>query len=300
MRRRRAVAVLLAAATVAGAVAGCTAAGGETADINIVASTDVYAAIAQRLVAGLPPGRIGVTSIIGDPSIDPHSYEASPRNELAVSRADLIVENGGGYDDFVDALREAAGADATVINAVALSGHAHDADLNEHVWYDLQTVERVARHITAFLLVRDRADASILRSNASAFAGQLQGLEAAQARIRAVHDGAGVAITEPVPLYLLRACGLVDRTPAEFSHAIEDGTDASPRVMQTTLDLFSEHQVQVLVYNEQTAGPQTDQVINAAKDNGVPVVAVTETLPESISYVEWMRGILNDIAAALA
>jgi zinc/manganese transport system substrate-binding protein len=291
----------LVAAAVLGASAGCSPAAGESADIQIVTSTDVYAAIAQRLVAGLPPGRVAVTAIIGDPAIDPHEYEASARNELAISRADLIVENGGGYDDFVDELRRAAGASAPVINAVDVFAHAANVDIeNEHVWYDLPNVERVARRITAFLLGHDKADAPVLRRNARAFAGALHRLEAAEARIRAAHAGAGVAITEPVPAYLLIACGLVNHTPDEFSHAIEEGTDASPRVLQDTLDLFSQHRVRLLVYNAQTAGPQTDQVINAATENHVPVVPVTETLPASVSYVHWMRSILQDIAGALS
>ena len=300
MTGRHRIAVLLAAAAISGTLAGCSAAGGESADISIVASTDVYAAVAHRLVAGLPAGRVGVGSIIGDPSIDPHEYEASPRNELSISRADLIIENGGGYDGFVDTLRRAAGADAPVINAVALSGHAHDAELNEHVWYDLPTVAKVARRITGFLVAHDRPDATLLRRNAAAFARALQRLEATEAHLRSAHGGAGVAITEPVPLYMLQACGLVNRTPAAFSQAVEEATDASPRVEQAVLNLFSEHQVRLLVYNAQTAGPQTDQVIGVAKDNGVPVVAVTETLPGSVGYLPWMSGILHDIAAALA
>ena len=299
MSGRRRVAALLAAAAITGTLTGCSAAAGESADIEIVASTDVYAAIAEQLALGLPPGRVGVSAIIGDPSIDPHSYEASARNELSIARADLIIENGGGYDDFVDMLRDAAGADAPVINAVSLSGHAQDAELNEHVWYDFPTVERVARRITAFLLGHDKVDATIVRRNAVRFATDLRRLEATEARTRRLHSGEGVAITEPVPAYLLASCGLVNRTPVEFSKAIEDGTDASPRVLQDTLDLFAAHQVKLLVYNEQTAGPQTDQLISTAKANGVPVVAVTETLPGSISYLHWMRGILHDVAAAL-
>lgn len=300
MSRRPQLAVLVAVATMAGSVAGCTAAAGESADVNLVASTDVYASIADQLTVGLRPGRVGVTSIIGDPSIDPHEYEASARNELSVSRAELIIENGGGYDDFVDTLRRASGADAPVINAVALSGHADEADLNEHVWFDFPTVERVARRITSFLLAHDKTDAQTLRRNAHTFAVQVRHLEATEAQIRAKHAGDGVAITEPVPLYLLEACGLVNQTPTEFSNAIEEGTDASPRVLQDTLDLFTTHHVKLLVYNAQTAGPQTDQMIGAAKDNQVPVVAVTETLPESITYVQWMRGILHEVAAALS
>jgi zinc/manganese transport system substrate-binding protein len=301
MAGRRRWAASLAAAALAGSLAACSAAAGDSADIQNVASTDVYAAIAERLAAGLPPGRVAVSALIGDPSVDPHSYEASARNELAISRADLIIENGGGYDDFVDALRDAAGADAPVIDAVALAGRAHNVDiLNEHVWYDFPTVALVARRITAFLLGRDRADAPILRRNAAAFAAGMQRLAAAEAQIRTAHAGAGVAMTEPVPLYLLHACGLVVRTPAEFSKAIEDGTDASPRVLRDTLDLVTTHQVKLVVYNAQTAGSQTDQLIDAAKDSDVPVVAVTETLPESIGYVQWMRGILRDVAAWLA
>ena len=298
MSKRRGIAVLIAVATTAGAIAGCTAAAGESADIDIVASTDVYASIAERLAVGLPPGRVGVTSIIGDPSIDPHEYEASARNELSISRAELIIENGGGYDDFVDTLRRASGSDAPVIDAVALSGHAQDAELNEHVWFDFPTIERVARRITAFLLAHDRADAQILRRNAAAFARAVQRLEATEAK----HRGAsvGVAVTELLPVYLLQACGFVNLTPPEFSNAIEEGTDASPRVLQATLDLFPTHAVALLVYNEQTAGPQTDQVIAAAKENGISAVGVTETLPANLNYLQWMRGILQDVVAGLS
>jgi zinc/manganese transport system substrate-binding protein len=181
-----------------------------------------------------------------------------------------------------------------------LSGHSHDAELNEHVWYDLATVRRVAQRVTAFLLARDPRDARVLRRNAAAFAAGVRRLDGAAARIRARHGGEGVAITEPVPLYLLQSCGLVNRTPPEFSQAIEEGTDASPRLLQATLDLFGAHQVRLLVDNEQTAGPQTDDVIAAARSAGVPVIGVTETLPADVDYLSWMDGILHDIAAALS
>ena len=38
-----------------------------------------------------------------------------------MQRADLIIENGGGYDAFVDALIEASGSTAPVITAVEFS-----------------------------------------------------------------------------------------------------------------------------------------------------------------------------------
>lgn len=298
--RRRLAVLLLAALGAGGGLASCSSAGGADADISVVASTNVYASVAEQLVRGLPPGRVAVTAILADPALDPHEYEASARNELAVSRADLLLENGGGYDDFVQTLARAAGVRPPTIDAVQVSAHRDDADLNEHVWYDLPTVGSVAQQVTAFLLAHDRRDAAVLRRNAAEFAAGLRRLESAAARLHGQHEGAGVAITEPVPLYLLRACGLVNRTPPEFSNAIEQGTDASPRVLQATLELFRAHRVQLLVYNEQTAGPQTDEVLAAARSSGVPVVGVTETLPAQLTYLSWMGGILRQISAALA
>ena len=300
MQRGRRIAACAALASAA-VLSGCASTGAATsAGISIVTSTNVYGSIAQLLINGIPATRVSVTSILSDPSIDPHEYEASARNELAISQADLIVDNGGGYDDFMDTLRNAAGSQAPVINAVQLSGHANDPDLNEHVWYDLATVRRVAEKITAFLLSRDRKDATILRRDAASFAGALSRLAAIAAHIAAAHRGTGVAITEPVPLYLLQACGLVNHTPAEFSKAIEDGTDASPRVLQDTLSVFSTHQVKLLVYNAQTAGPQTDQVIAAARQYGIAVIGVTETLPPKLTYPGWLAGILRQIDQALS
>jgi zinc/manganese transport system substrate-binding protein len=295
----RSVAVLVAAVAAAGPLTACGSTGGASADISIVASTNVYASIAETLVRGLPPGRVAVTSILSDPSLDPHSYEASARNELALSRADLVLENGGGYDGFVQTLEDAAGVSPVTIDAVRLSGHADDAELNEHVWYDLPTMARVVARIENFFATTHPDAARVVSRNARTFLAGLRALEAAETDLEAQHGGTGVAITEAVPLYLLQACGLVNRTPAEFSQAVEEGTDASPRVLETMLDLFREHQVRLLVYNEQTGGPQTDQVIDAARANGVPVVAVTETLPAHTDYLSWMRALLGEITAAL-
>jgi zinc/manganese transport system substrate-binding protein len=280
------------------------ACGGSTAapagTISIVTSTSVYGDIVAQLAGPLAADKIRITSLISDPSTDPHSYEASTRTELAISRADLIVENGGGYDDFVDTLRSAAGADAPVVNVVDLSGFdSADGGLNEHVWYDFPTIEKFAKRISRFLIAHDRADAAAFRHNARSFLTRLGELEAIAARIKRMHEGDGVAITEPVPLYLLQACGLVNRTPAAFSRSVEDDTDVAPRVLQDTLALFSAHSVQLLAYNDQTSGSQTDAAIAAARHHGIPTVAVGETLPAGQSYLSWMRGLLTQISAAL-
>jgi zinc/manganese transport system substrate-binding protein len=109
-----------------------------------------------------------------------------------------------------------------------------------------------------------------------------------------------VAITEPVPLYLLEAAGLENATPEEFSEAVEEGTDAPALVVRAVIDLVAGPGIALLAYNEQTVGPQTEQVLAAAEDAGTPVVSFTELLPEGEDYLGWMATNLDAIEAALA
>jgi len=275
--------------------------GGSGDGISVVASTDVYGDI----VSTIGGDDVEVTSIIDDPSADPHSYEASTRTQLAVSEADLIVVNGGGYDDFVDTLVSASDSDAPVIDAVDVSGREAEAEaageeLNEHVWYDFETAQKLSGEIVDALSDIDPDNADTYAANGQAFEEEVQGLISAEETAEPTTTGAGVAITEPVPGYLLDALGADNRTPEEFSEAIEEGGDVAPAVLKETLDLFSGGQVKALVYNEQTSGAETEQVLEAAEAAGVAVVPVTETLPEGEDYISWMQDNLDAVSAALS
>jgi zinc/manganese transport system substrate-binding protein len=296
---------LLALLPATALVVGLAACGGTTAPapapgtVAVVASTNVYGDLAKT-VGG---DAVAVTSIIDSPDKDPHEYAADARTQLAVSKAQVVVENGGGYDDFVATMLSASTAKPRVVDVAAVSGYDQepaDGQFNEHLWYDVPTmvkvVDRLSQDLTA--VAPDRAET--FRTNAAALTTRLQALERSEAALRTAHDGTGVAITEPVPLYLLDAAGLVDKTPEAFSAAIEEGTDVAPGVLQQTVALFGGRQVGLLVYNEQTSGPQTEVVLKAARDNGVPVVAVTETLPAGKDYVGWMQGNLDAVGSALA
>lgn len=192
-------------------------------------------------------------------------------------------------------------ASADVINAVEVSGRTAPAggELNEHVWYDFPSVSKIADRVAGALGKADPDHAGTFTKNAAAFKKSLSALEDKEASLKSAHDGEGVAITEPVPGYLLAASGLVNQTPEEFSEAVEEGDDVSAKVLKATLDLFSGKKVKALVYNEQTSGAQTEKVKSAAEAAGVPVVPVTETLPEGKDYLTWMSDNVDALADAL-
>ena len=261
MARLRTV-LSLPLALVLAAAAGCSAAGARDDRLQVVVSTDVYADLV-RDVAG---ASAHVTAFIDDPSQDPHSYQANARDQLALSRADVIVENGAGYDDFMDRMRSASGRkSATTIRIAALSGRPVTESFNEHVWYDFATVERFVTRVAAVLSARRPSAAATFGNNAVRLRAGLRELQRTERALRARYRGTPVAITEPLPGYLLAACGLINRTPAQFSTSVEDGTDASVSVLEQTLELLDYHVVRALVYNDQTAGAETTRVLASAR-----------------------------------
>jgi len=303
------------------ALAGCSAPAAEGTDntVNIVASTNVYGSIAEAIGGD----NVTVTSLITTAAQDPHSYEASAQDQLAISKADLVIENGGGYDPFIDTLVEAAQSEAIVLNASEASGllegddHAHEEGeeehaeeedheghdhiegFNEHVWYSLHGVEYVAEELSHELGEIDPDNAAEYTANYEAFAAEIATLEGTAEALHTSTEGLGAAITEPVPLYLLESAGFTNQTPDEFSEAIEEGTDVAPATLRDTLALFTAGTVSLLAYNSQTASSETEQVREAAEAAGVPVVEFTETLPDGADYVSWMTDNLSAISAAL-
>lgn len=300
MPRRPAALLTLGAATIVVALtlAGCTTTVSDApAKVQVVASTNVYGDLAKTIGGSYAT----VTSIIDDPAKDPHEYQADARTQLAISKAQVIVENGGGYDDFVDTMRSASGnTRASIVNAVKLSGYDSSAEgFNEHVFYDYPTVGKVVDALVADFAKADPSHSATFADRGAKLRIQLDTLENSEKNLAATTTGVGVAITEPVPNYVLNALGMTVVTPSAFSEAIEQGTDAPATVLEQTLATFAKGEAKLLVYNVQTAGAQTDAVLAAAKKAGVPAVPVSETLPKGFGYIEWQKGVLATIAQAL-
>jgi zinc/manganese transport system substrate-binding protein len=282
------LALLAAAALLLTGCAATTPAADDT--IRIVASTDVYGDLAQTIGGDT----VTVTSLIAGASRDPHSFEASAQDQLAVNKADVVIENGGGYDPFVDTLLAASGSTATVISVAELVNLPEGT--NEHLWYDFGAMDSFAKKLADTLAALDPENAAEYASNYETISAQLDGLTQ---KVTGLADGQGVAVTEPVPLYLLEAAGLVNRTPAGFTEAIEEGSDVPPAALQETLALFSDGAVALLAYNDQTASPETERVRAAAEAAGIPVVDFTETLPDGQTYLSWMTANIDALAAVL-
>ncbi|MFP5071758.1 metal ABC transporter solute-binding protein, Zn/Mn family [Pseudonocardia nantongensis] len=290
----------------------------EQQQLPVVASTDAWGSVARAIGGNF----VRVEPIIDSPGQDPHGYEATPRDATTIGDGRLILRNGGGYDDFMTGLIDASGNAAPVIDAVQVSGlgdaedaegaaagheHGHDeaghahGGSNEHVWYSPATVEKVGQALARELGTLDPANAQYYSTNAQALSGGIAQLTSKATDIGRQHPGARVVVTEPVPEYLLDAAGVQNVTPQEFSSAVEEGTDPPAAVVAQTLGLFgAQPPVDALVLNGQTQSAATDQVRDAAEQAGVPVVEMSETLPDGVTdYMQWMNTNLDALDGAL-
>ncbi|MFD6155960.1 metal ABC transporter solute-binding protein, Zn/Mn family [Nocardia sp. NPDC060256] len=272
-----------------------TACGSDSKDSGkptVIASTNVWGDIAAT-IAG-PDAT--VESIISDPSADPHSHETSAVESAKLRDADLVVYNGGGYDEF--AAKAAAGRNKRTVDA--FEARPDKNDQNEHVFYDMSTVAAVADRIAGSLGELAPAAASGFTERAATFKSGLAGITAIAGKLAAEHPKTPVLQTEPLAHYLLLAAGVEDRTPHEFQEAIEQETDPAPAAVAATRELLTGKQVRALVYNVQTQDKITKELRSVAQSSGLKVVEVTETLPAGMDYLQWQTKNAQALSAALS
>ena len=287
--------------------------------LNVVTSTNVYADIAQT-VGG---DAVDVTPIIDDPSKDPHSYEATSQDQLKLSKADVVVQNGGGYDAFMTTLLEASDSEPEVVDAVSISGlpgseglgnepHDHDHDhgeegheghdhgaFNEHVWYSVPTMIKLVDEVAETMSEESPENKDEFTKNADDLRDKLEELNKKISDAKSQNKDKKAAATEPVPLWLFEDMGLEPVTPPEFLSAIEEGNDAPPLVFKKAQDQLKNKEVAILGYNTQATNEQAESLKKAAEDAGIPVVDMAETMPKDSNYVDWISGYVDEVNSAL-
>ena len=285
------------AATTLG-LAGVAAAGAATATpgvVHVVAAENFWGNITSQL-----GGRdVDVTSLITNPNADPHLFETDAADAATLARAQVVIENGAGYDTWMNSLLGADGGHPRLVNAATVL-HVTGSDPNPHLWYDIPRVPTVAAAITAALVKAAPQDTQSFRANLAAFDRSLAPLDATLTTIKAHFHNVPVAYTERVPGYALAVAHLDVKTPPGFARSIEDGVDPGPADTLAMQRLLDDHDINVLLYNVQTVTPVTAQVRALARQHGIPVVGVSETMPAGAgSYQQWQQSQLTDLLHAL-
>ena len=263
--------------------------------ISVVAAENFYGDITRQLGGS----HVSVTSILSDPNVDPHEYESNVQTAETVSKAQLVIENGLGYDTWMDRLLAASPKPGRIV-LVAGDIANHKLTDNAHVWYGFDNVTTIAQAITGALKKLDSNDASTFDSNLASFKQSLMPLEQKVSAINSKYAGTPVALTETIYLYQSTPEGLDVLTLFEFEKAIAEGNEPPADTVTITNDQITRKQVKVLIYNVQTITPITTNLQNEARSLNIPIVPVSETMPPAKTYQTWMMDQLNTLEQALA
>jgi zinc/manganese transport system substrate-binding protein len=285
---------LIGATACAGGAA--TAGDGSGSGVRVVAAEDFWGSIAAQLGGA----KASVTSIIVDPAQDPHDYEPTPADARALATAQLVVVNGIGYDPWSTKLLAANPESGRVTLTVGDLFGLKEGD-NPHRWYDPANVETVANAITAGLKKLDPHDAAYFEQQRAAFETRaLAGYHAAISSIRKRYAGVPVGASESIFALLAPALGLRLITPPNFMKAVSEGTDITAQDTITAQRQITQHQIKVWVYNSQNAAPEIQRLNALARQNGIPIATVTETLvPRGASFQQWQTAQLQKLEQAL-
>lgn len=253
--------------------------------IRVVTGLNFYGEVAEK-VAG-DHGQ--VISFIDNASVDPHDYQPNTKQAQQVAKANVVIENGLGYDSWVNKLVKSSSNHnkIKVINVASLTGKK--AGDNEHIWYAPETVEKLANDLATQYGKLDPQHAKDYQKNARKYLASLQPLneEIAKVKRQVNPNNNRVAVSEPVFDYALENAGyqVMDK---HFEKAVEDGNDPSPKDIEEIQQAIINHQIAFFVDNSQTSDKVVDNLVKLAHEHDVPVLKVTETKPNGDDYMQWM------------
>jgi zinc/manganese transport system substrate-binding protein len=297
-RSARALAAALAAsASLLGAACSPSSATAGTGVVVAIGAENQYASVISQIGGKY----VRVTAINSNPNTDPHVFEASASDAAAVAAAELIVQNGAGYDTYMNRMESGSPSSVRMVIDVQQLLGLPDSTPNPHLWYSPTTMPAVARAIAADLSTLRPARAAYFRASEARFDASLRPWLTAIAQFKAAYRGTPVAVTEPVGDYLLQAVGASILTPFGLQADVMNGVDPSPQYISLQQDLLAQHKVRVLLYNQQVTDSLTSSFLAAARRYGIPVVGVYETMPTpGYNYQSWMLAEVNALRKAVA
>jgi zinc/manganese transport system substrate-binding protein len=284
--------LLLGACATSGTTRGASGGG-----MQVVAAENFWGSIVSQLAGD----RAQVTSIVANPATDPHAYEATPDDARKVASADYVIVNGIGYDAWAQKLLDAdPRTDRRVLDVGKLVGVKVGG--NPHQWYSPTTVRRFVARVAADLARLDPGHAGYFAQRRATYEKTgLAQYNALIAQIRTRYAGTPIGGSESIVAPLVSALGLDLKTPKSYLDAVSEGNEPTAHDTAIVNQQIADKVIKVFMFNSQNATPDVQRLVDAARNKGIPVTTVTETLvPADATFQAWQARELRDLKDALA
>lgn len=255
--------------------------------VSIVTTTNVYADIAKNVV-----GNYGsVQAIIKNSATDPHDFEPTTADAKELTKANIIVANGLGYDTWMNKLASSVSKKPVLVGEDLMGLKKGD---NPHIWYDLDMPTKYVNYLVKRLSKLDKKHAAYFKENGDKYLAKVAKIKQI-AKSTDKKNNKPVFVSEPVFDYGLEEAGykIGDK---EFEEAIENGTDPSPKTINKMTNEIKDKKIAFFVNNTQASSSTVKTFVKLAKENGVPILNVRETIPNHMTYLDWMRENYQNLA----
>lgn len=255
--------------------------------VSIVTTTNIYADIAKNVV-----GKYGsVQAIIKNSATDPHDFEPTTADAKELTKANIIVANGWGYDTWMNKLASSVSKKPVLVGEDLMGLKKGD---NPHIWYDLDMPTKYVNYLVKRLSKLDKKHAAYFKENGDKYLAKVAKIKQI-AKSTDKKNNKPVFVSEPVFDYGLEEAGykIGDK---EFEEAIENGTDPSPKTINKMTNEIKDKKIAFFVNNTQASSSTVKTFVKLAKENGVPVLNVRETIPNHMTYLDWMRENYQNLA----
>jgi zinc/manganese transport system substrate-binding protein len=230
-----------------------------------------------NLVSQIGGQCVRVTTILADPNADPHEFQPTASDIRAYQGAQLVIEDGLGYDDFSDKALSTLSTEPVLIKAGDVLGLQTGA--NPHVWYSAGYVDQIRATMLGNLKQLNPEASAYFDAQSAALDDEFSVYHSLINQIASQFGNVPVGATESIFVDMAYTTGLNLVSPPEFMRAVAEGNDPSARDVALFQNQITSHQIKVLVYNTQTVTSLTEQIKALAMQNGIPIVGVSETMP---------------------
>ena len=261
--------------------------------IKVVAAENFYANVAD-LIGG---EYVTTNSIINNPDADPHLFSTSANTSVALHDAQIIIYNGINYDIWMNPLIKSSDNNEAIIIDVSQLMQSTMGD-NPHLWYNPNTFPMLAKELTLLFGKLDPEHKSQFESNYKRFIKRYQNIYDQINDIRMHYEGVKVTATEPVFGYMSDALGFT-MLGEEFQWAVMNDSETSPKMLANYQNLLKQRKVQILFFNYQVYDNVTESILRLAKENDIPNVGVSETMPQKDDVITWFSSNLYALKKVL-
>lgn len=263
------------------------------APVKIVAAENFYGELAHEIGGN----NVAVTSIISNPDADPHLFATSPKTSQSLAQAQIIIYNGADYDAWMEQMLTTVNKNQVIIINVA-DLMKIKTGANPHIWYQPATFPTLAKVLADKIAQLEPASKAIIQKNLASFLADNQQVAKQIATVKQHYQGTSVTATEPVFGYMAQALGL-NMKGEDFQWKIMNDSEPTPKMVANYQSLLTNKQVKVMFYNNQVSDSLTGNMQKLARQNGVKVVGVSETMPKDTTINRWLTSEINATASAL-